>query len=275
MPVLNVIGPKSGRCNICGAVGPLTEDHIPPKALAQNIALRLNHLVSELGAEKAPPGTKMPDGIKFRSLCQRCNGVVLSRYDKALVAMADQVTAMLRTPILLDGSQTVRVKPQLVARAVLGHLCALGINRYNEGDPQKFGEYVLNDQSTFLQDCRVCYWVYPFAGRTVARDLFITYIGTKIASQVMIMKCYPIAFAIIVNKALPLDGWQPPSFDFYASLGPDDEVELPIYLDQIPDQIWPEMPHRDGNMVALLGEAAYVAKLSSPRGQVLKNRLKR
>lgn len=33
MPIVK--GPKVGRCNICGEVGPLTEDHVPPKGVTR------------------------------------------------------------------------------------------------------------------------------------------------------------------------------------------------------------------------------------------------
>jgi len=71
-------GPKKGICNICGEYGKLTEDHTSPKESATITQVEMHHIVGILSAEK--PGSRVrvsQNGVKFRSLCNRCNNSLL------------------------------------------------------------------------------------------------------------------------------------------------------------------------------------------------------
>jgi hypothetical protein len=76
-------GPKVGISNICGEEGELTEDHTPPKGSVRITQVKMNHIVEILAVE--PPGSKArvsQNGVKYRTLCSRCNTVLLgSNYD--------------------------------------------------------------------------------------------------------------------------------------------------------------------------------------------------
>lgn len=71
-------GAQSGMCNICGDDGPLTEDHTPPKGCVRPTAMELQHVTHRLHAGKAIK-TKAQDGVKYRTLCARCNNTLLGR----------------------------------------------------------------------------------------------------------------------------------------------------------------------------------------------------
>ncbi len=78
-------GAKSGTCNICGVDGPLTEDHTPPKGCVRPTAMELQHVTHRIDAGKAIK-TKAQDGVKYRTLCARCNNTLLGgRYDPVLI----------------------------------------------------------------------------------------------------------------------------------------------------------------------------------------------
>ena len=67
---LQTRGAKNGICNICGADGPLTEDHIPPKGVSR---LQRADMISFLTLFGGPHPSKTSrftqDGMKYRTLC--------------------------------------------------------------------------------------------------------------------------------------------------------------------------------------------------------------
>jgi hypothetical protein len=81
-------GPRVGRCNICGTSGPLTEDHTPPKGCYPPTAVELHSVVTRLNrdADGAGKPRLSQNGVKFRTLCGRCNnGLLGSDYDPPLI----------------------------------------------------------------------------------------------------------------------------------------------------------------------------------------------
>lgn len=272
MPILQTRGPKTGPCNICGTLGPLTEDHTPPKGYAPGVPLQISHIAERLGSERATRHAKAPDGVKFRSLCHRCNSDLLgTQYDPSLIDMAKQVVGLISSELLLPATISVRVKPQLVARSVLGHMAAQGIDRYEKGEiTEPLRDYILDPTLPMMPGMRMHYWVYPHRGRVLIRDAVITTLGDgRDPSMIWLMKAFPLAFAVLWNESYRFEGFsQPRDFDAYARLAIDDVVDLPIDLHSVPHELWPEAPSE--NTVLMMGQQAVMATVSPPRGRVLK-----
>ena len=87
------LGPKVGVCNICLNSGALTEDHIPPKGAIRVTQMEMHHLVQILGVEQPmAAGRVAQDGVKFRTLCKRCNsGLLGARYDPELIRFTNSI----------------------------------------------------------------------------------------------------------------------------------------------------------------------------------------
>lgn len=264
MGLLQTRGPEKGRCNICGEHGPLTVDHTPPKGFAPAIALQVNHVAERLGVEPTGPYKKAPDGVKYRSLCERCNRDTLGAiHDPALIHMPDEVSRLLTTPLLFPIKGTVRICPQKVTRSVLGHLCAQGMDRYEKGAiTEPLRDYILDPSLPMPSQMRVNYWLYPHLRRVLIRDAVIARLGTNTKSGVWILKAYPLAFVVTWNRDFPIsDTHVFHDFDAFANIGIDDEADVPIDLMNVPHQFWPESPvNRD---LILMGEAAIVAHPSA------------
>ncbi len=69
--------PKSvvGTCHICGAHGPLTFEHIPPKAAFNHhrtMRLKMDDVIA-LGPDASPSGPAEQGGIGKHTLCGKCN----------------------------------------------------------------------------------------------------------------------------------------------------------------------------------------------------------
>lgn len=132
-------GPEIGICNLCGTHGKLTEDHTPPKGCVRPTAMDIRLLRDRLSAagSLAPVPTKpriSQNGVKFRTLCTRCNsGLLGTRYDPVLIRFANDVAGFLGRSVALPINTSVPTQPALLMRAVFGHMAAHCIDRYRKG----------------------------------------------------------------------------------------------------------------------------------------------
>ncbi|MBK0011679.1 hypothetical protein [Stenotrophomonas sp. S41] len=187
----------------------------------------------------------------------------MAPYDKALISMTDQICQVLTDAQKVTYYQSIRIRPQQVARGILGHICSVGLGRYDE----RLSRHLFNPDSDLLHEVRLSYWVYPYAGRTVIRDFALGNFATGISSAMYLLKSYPLAFAMAWNKDFLFDKWQPQNFDRYANIGPADEVDLPLDFVGLPGQLWPE--HVQGNHYAgIHDEGAFIAKEKSHQSPV-------
>ena len=75
--------PRSGRCRLCGTVGPLSREHVPPRAAFNSGRSRSHTFEEYIG--RGPDGT-LPGGILEQggiwgyTLCDHCNNFTGSRY---------------------------------------------------------------------------------------------------------------------------------------------------------------------------------------------------
>lgn len=272
MPIRETRGPTFGRCNICGDEGPLTVDHTPPKGYAPAVAVKISHIAERLGSAHPARTYKAPDGVKYRSLCKRCNNEILGgQCDPSLIKAAQDITRLLQSPLVLPAITTIRTNPQRLVRSVLGHMAAQGVGRSLDGDYATVRQYLLDQSAPMPANVRLHYWVYPHAHRMLMRDVVISVLGSNRPSSVIwLMKCFPLAFAAIWELEHRFEGfYQPRDFDAYANFGIDDLTDLPIDLRHVPDRDWPELGGE--NTLLLMGEQAITATVSPPRGFVLRN----
>jgi hypothetical protein len=166
-------GPKSGKCNICGAIGKLTEDHTPPKGCTKIKKVDLHHIIEHLNA--AAPRSKgrlSQNGVKYRTLCGVCNNQRLGlEYDPEFIAFVNRIADYLKTNIQLPSVMHVTAKPQRVMRSLLGHMCAQGVNRYDKGKiTNPITEYFQDSSKPLPSEIKIYYWPFPYKDHVMARD---------------------------------------------------------------------------------------------------------
>ena len=113
---------KIDYCNICGQYSDLTWDHIPPKGITHGESVIANTVI-----DKLPAPTKhmkrFQSGIKYRSLCSKCNNEILGENDKVYQQFIEDVERQLSSPVLLN-KIVVPVKINRLCRAMIGHALA-------------------------------------------------------------------------------------------------------------------------------------------------------
>jgi len=116
---------RRGPCNVCGVVGPLSWDHVPPKGGIELQAVEIDRVASAFTEGLAAPKPEIShDGLRFRTFCSKHNSLLGSEYDPALNDFAISAGRFLRSELDLPPVVHINARPTAIARAVLGHLLA-------------------------------------------------------------------------------------------------------------------------------------------------------
>lgn len=252
-------GPKRGYCNICDTFGLLTEDHVPPKGVLKAPQASLLHIIELLGAER-PIGKKkrrhMQSGVYFRSLCTNCNSNLLgAKYDPALIDFSNALTSFLTSSIAVPKITAVPMIPGAVARSVLGHLFAVGIERRERSLlMSKAVEYFLDDTLPMPDGLEVYCWIYPYQRRIAARDcaLLPDFFNSP-PICFWLLKFFPLAFIITWGHEHPEQIDLPRLRDYMLQSG-NHSVDIRLRLKPVVRQDWPEAP--DDWTAVLYGDGA-------------------
>ncbi|MBP6893108.1 MAG: hypothetical protein KBC94_01700 [Pseudacidovorax sp.] len=257
---------RLGTCNICGAYEEMTEDHVPPKSCYRPSQMELRTIHARVSVEKfagSPGPRKSQNGIKFKTLCRRCNNELLGlNYDPELVKFVNAISAFLRTEITLPEEVGIEIRPQYFMRAVLGHLAAVGVDRYLKGDDtEPFKEYMLDISKPLPEGFKFFYWLYTEKNHVLIRDAGMI-AGTE-PVIFWLLKFFPIAFFITRSGSVPR--WRAPvlSLDPWRNLGAEDICTVPVRLTPIPHPLWPETPTHGSDAIMYSRDAYEVAAVAS------------
>lgn len=257
---VEVRGPKEGHCNICDAYGLLTVDHVPPKGTLGIPQVDLIHITEMLSIERPTKAGKrryMQSGVHFRSLCAPCNNTLLgAKFDPALISFTNSVSTFLRSSLALPEIVSVPIVPGLVARAVLGHLFAVGIER-RERTPilDAAVRFFLNDSEPLPDGIDIYYWVHPHKHQVQIRDAgLLTHFGEGTKPIVFwCLKYFPLGFMVTWNiddrRRIRTQNLR----DYMINAG-GHEAQVLLPLRALPHAHWPEAPTEHG--AVLYGDAA-------------------
>lgn len=255
-------GPRQGVCNICGQHGDLTEDHTPPKGCIKVSQVELHHIIKRLAEEESHnhKGRISQNGVKFRTLCKRCNNTLLGTdYDPSLISFVNHAGAFLRSGLQLPSETTIKGHPQKIVRAVLGHLSAQGVDRYLKGpETEALRDYMFDTNLPLPEGISVHYWPYPYRPQVIIRDAAFSYLPSQQVCAIWLLKFFPIAFLVTWRKPSDLK-FHVANFDPWRSSPFNYEAELPLVLRPIIHEYWPEAP--TDHSIVVYGREAMVADL--------------
>lgn len=249
-------GPLFGRCNLCENEGKLTEDHTPPKGVVRVGQLELHHITARLAVQTEPRKFRQfQNGVKYRTLCAKCNNNLGSLDDPALIDFSRLVHGVMTSEWPFSAGV---VKPQNVMRSVIGHLCAQGVDRYLKGDAtEPLAAYLTNREAVLPPGIEVFWWPYPFRHQVVARDA--GYLDMKSGSAIVtwMMKFFPLAFLVAFDR--PKDVRFPVAeLSEYRSYRSGELAKVNIDCLRIMPEHWPEAP--TGNSAMMYGAEASFAR---------------
>lgn len=243
---LQTRGSVVGPCNICGTVGPLTCDHIPPKGVPRVGQATLVEITAFLRSERISPENRyFPSGVNYRSLCAHCNNTLLgARYDPELIAFTRTIDRATRDRIFLP--LEIGVRPNRLVRSVVGHLVAHGLDLHHSGDFfVDMGRYFLDESAVLPSSYRMYCWLYPYNDQFVAQCLGrMSNLGANFVLH-SILKFYPVAFTLVTQGDIDWP-WGLVRLDNTLSANLDDQVSVELPLSGLPPKRWPEAPGADG-----------------------------
>jgi hypothetical protein len=233
-------------CNICLSETKLSWDHVPPKGVVGNRAVVIDSLASRLmTGQPFRQNVESQNGVKFKTLCTACNGR-LKRGDHFLKKFAQQVTGIIESRICLPRPIMVTLEPNVITRSILGHILAAK----TQTDQALFDQNLrpcLKDFSIPIPDnVHVFFWVYPFRTIKIMREFMMPTIRGRFDafSQFQVLKFYPLAF--LVTDTPSYQGLF--SLDKFKNIGLEDSVDIPLHVDGLPIEDWPEIVE-DGNII--------------------------
>jgi hypothetical protein len=227
----------------------------------------MHHIIGVLSVAKPMSGGRLSqDGVKFRTLCARCNnGLMGGSYDPAFNEFSRAVGLFLKSTLTLPPITYVKGKPQKIARSLLGHLCAQGVDRYLKGPhTEDLRDYFLDSAKPLPSYLDVYYWVYPYRTQLLVRDAVLKDLHHQDPAYIWIMKFFPLAFLVVWDNPKGYVYQQFPNLGKWRQLGIDDEVDLPVQLSVVPHERWPEAP--TDHTFVMYGEGAMGA---FPKGKIV------
>lgn len=267
---------KFGKCNICGNIGPLTEDHVPPQGCTRPTKVFVRNLAQKLHGQQ---GKYLGKGIKFKTICSKCNNALLgSKYDQAFVNFCNSVISIVQVGRnLYLPNIFVSIQPVKIVKAIAGHMLAsVDSTNQNARLDSPYWEFlrkvVQNEDEPIPDNLGIFYWLYPYDCQTVIP--FFTYISTKNTKYGLkggILKFFPLAFWLIWDrpKEIKVPGILLPATP---KMKIDEEISTKIDLFFVPRLNWPEDPDTNG-IVFFAGELAKFADKATKRKKAKNSKL--
>src|SRR5438128_728806 len=115
-----------GHCHLCGAYGPLSFEHVPPKAAFNDRPVKIfrGEDVFALGPDDSPAGEGAISqrGVGAYTLCGRCNNATGRWYSKRFAAWCQQG---METLIRSDGQPTLVYLHYLLPLAIIKQIATM------------------------------------------------------------------------------------------------------------------------------------------------------
>ncbi|MDJ0569164.1 MAG: hypothetical protein QNJ53_08950 [Pleurocapsa sp. MO_192.B19] len=250
-------GEKQGYCRICKQYGDLTHDHIPPKGsiTISPVALRT------LAQNKEIKSVIAQGGASFRTLCSNCNNNLLGKqYDPELNKVSKEVGSLVNKisdlsyrGFSLPPKVEIDIKPQRLARAVIGHLLASNYHpTQSESDIKKhvpsseeLRNFFLDQNVALPENFNIYYWFYPGNRQVLIREAFMSFYSHNREPLIFgLIKFAPIAYMLTRDEP---KNCKPNALNLFSNrnIGIDNTEKIQINLDSYPRLDSPEAPNDD------------------------------
>jgi hypothetical protein len=226
-------------CNICGRKSILGWDHIPPRGVIELSSVEITSILQRVVPDKDRKKFLLSqNGLKYRTLCSECNNRLGREYDPILNEFARGIGAYLRTTISLPKIVHFNTKPNVLIRAVLGHMLAAKSHFDHVDTDVSLRPFLFDVDAPLPCNLNVFYWVYPYDNIVVLRNIGMPAVRGRFKELAMfdILKYFPIGY-LVVDK---------PSYEglselsAYRNLSIFAEIDVPINLQSVRDPDWPE-----------------------------------
>ena len=167
-------------------------------------------------------------GIKYRSICQECNGERIGRNDIEFAKFAKSVANYLITPCH-ENSIIVTTKINRVLRAICGHFLAMKSSFDRKAISDKaLREYLFRSDKK-LARLKIFCWFYPYSTIVNVRDVVVGGFVQKAHPEgfIGVMNAFPLAYMISTKDET---GCGLDNLSLYMTNNIEDEVAVTLHL---------------------------------------------
>ena len=251
---------KFGVCNICLNEANLTWDHVPPKGGVQLAAVEMQTILQRLTKNKNE-FTISQNGVKYRTICKKCNEFLGSTYDKAINEFARTVSLYIKSNVILPETILHKIFPNLIVKGILAHLLSAKAEIDEVDFDEKIRKIVLDKKSIIPSDIHVFYWIYPYEHTIIIRDSLMPSKRGKFDSFSFfhMLKYFPIAYLVSDSSYYQ----NLPELTNYCTNDNFLQVEIPIKLKRVENYNWPEVV--DNSNIFIGGKSIESSIIAKPR----------
>jgi 5-methylcytosine-specific restriction endonuclease McrA len=172
---------KKGKCHICGKIGPLTYEHVPPrKAFNSNKAfVYCGRKILEQDSEGFPweissrlKGKQLQRGIGAYTLCERCNNNTGARYGNAFVDFIYKGYRETHNRKYVNNSWVTITLDKIYPLRIIKQIMAMffSINTPNLSDAhEELREFILSKEKRGIPEKDFGFYLYILRGKILKR----------------------------------------------------------------------------------------------------------
>lgn len=184
------------------------------------------------------------NGFRFRSICAKCNNEKLGLdYDPSLADFVTRIKSCFNSSVILPETIHVTINPGRVARALIGHIYAIGnVPRPDAPIPNSAYNFFSDINTLWPNNLDVFFWIYPYQLQIGVRCLALSNLLFRTPPILFdLLKFFPVAFMIVWDIPHEYNLPHVNLRDYAIGCG-DHDVRLPIRLSDVKAHDYPETP---------------------------------
>lgn len=221
--------PVDNICNICLNPRNLTEDHVPPQCMGNNLLTHYINYFNYLLTKDIQYKGISQNGIKYKTICDSCNNDKLKLYDDELNNL---YSSFRNASISNKISIRLRIKPNKIIRGILGHFLSAKTSHERTASEEIFADAIDNPNSPI--SAQLGFYIAPYLSDQIRiiRDMLIN--GAQVSINAIKIK--PLAFIVTFPKvSLNFADWSR-----YFNCNLEDEYEVEFFGTQECELEYPE-----------------------------------
>lgn len=192
---------KIGICNICLKKSKLTWEHVPPKSCENFDKVIINDQFPQPQVKKL----NSQNGIKYRTICEKCNNEMGGNSDKELKKLFDDVKGFITKEKNINAVRVITINLKLVLKSVFGKFLAMDYEPAKDLISKSMRDFITWDIKP--QNFAVYFRLYPYDLSVQARtilcsDYFPEIIQNDynnpylISGVISVLNFFPLSFTI-------------------------------------------------------------------------------
>lgn len=184
-------------CNICGKLAKMTWEHVPPQCCDNIGFVKINKIFN---IENVNLKLDSQNGMKYRTLCDNCNNVILGgKPDQAFKDFYNQTKTFLANAKSINDVGIIEIDLVSVIKCLFGKFLAMDETYSEDKISKSMREFILNNKIN--DNVHVYFRLYPYNTIIQTRTHTTRQVcGQKYSTSGVISLLYFYPFAFVVSS---------------------------------------------------------------------------